>query len=202
VKGTLLSRPPVLGTFTVGTEIFPLENREAFQRIGLDFKVHGTYHSPGREYSELFDALGSSQARSLRDPNPGGFKGDSFASTVDPNAPKVFFTGITDQQAYGSFGGAMAMTWQAGAYVKFSAGLGLTYAQSHLITAGDACNPDLNGDPGSSGPCRNGAVGSGGGTATGTPNPNHRPVIDLPGRRFSVDDTTIVDLWVSSVVMF
>lgn len=205
VRGTLLSRPPVQGTFMVGTEIFPLENREAFQRFALDFKVRGTYHSPGREYSELFDALGSSQARSLRDPNPGAYHagGDGFTSVADPSASKVYFTGITDQQAYGSFGGAMGATWQAGQYVKFSAGLGLTFAQSHLITAADACNPDFGKtDAGASGPCRSGAASAGGGSATGIPNPNHRPVIDLPGRRFSVDDTTIVDLWLSGVVMF
>ncbi|CAN5924620.1 hypothetical protein BH11MYX4_BH11MYX4_64580 [soil metagenome] len=202
VNGTLLSRPPLLGTFTVGTEVYPYENRESFQRLVLDFKVHGTYHSPGREYSELFDALGSSQARSLREPNPGAYQGDAARSTVDPAAPRVYFSGITDQQAFGSFGGAVGATMQAGEHVKFTAGLGLTYAQSHLVTAADACNPDSSGGPGASGPCRTGASTAGGGTATGIPNPNHRQVIDLPGRRFSVDDTTIVDLWVSGVVMF
>ncbi len=203
VQGTLLSRPPVLGTFTVGTEVFPWENKEAFQRVALDFKVRGTYHSPGREYSELFDALGSSQARSLRSPNPGAYRdGGNFTSVADPNAQKVFFTGITDQQAYGSFGGAVGVTWQTGEYVKFTAGFGLTYAQSHLVTAADACNPDLKSNSGASGPCRTGAVSAGGGSATGIPNSNHRPTIDLPGRRFSVDDTTIVDLWLSGVVMF
>jgi hypothetical protein len=203
VGGTLLNRPPVLGTFTVGTEIFPYENREAFQRLALDFKVRGTYHSPGREYSELFDALGSSQARSLRSANPGAYRGgDGFTSVADPNAAKVFFTGVTDQQAYGSFGGAMAVTWQAGEYVKFTGGLGLTYAQSHLVTSADSCNPDAKGGAEASGPCRSGGVNAGGGNATGIPNSNHRPTIDLPGRRFSVDDTTIVDLWISGVVMF
>jgi hypothetical protein len=206
VRGALLSRPPLLGTFTVGTEVFPWENREEFQRVGLDFKMRGTYHSPGREYSELFDALGSSQARSLRDPNPGAYRAasdGSFGSVVDPNAAKVYFAGITDQQAYGSLGGSMGVTWQAGEYVKFTGGLGLTYAQSHLVTAGDACNPDFGKtDAGASGPCRTGAVSAGGGSATGIPNPNHRPVIDLPGRRFSVDDTVLVDLWLSGVVMF
>jgi hypothetical protein len=97
----------------------------------------------------------------------------------------------------------MGVTMQAGQYVKFTGGVGLTYSQSHLVTAADACNPDLgNGDAGASGPCRAGAVSGGGGSVTGVPNPNHRPVIDLPGRRFSVDDTLLVDLWVSGVVMF
>ena len=205
LKGSLLNRPPIIGTFTVGMEVLPWENREAFQRVALDFKIRGSYHSPGRDYSELFDALGSSSANSLRAPNPGAYRAGpegAFTSVADPTAAKVYFTGITDQQAFGSFGASGGVTWQAGEYVKFTAGLGLTYVQSHLITAADACNPDFKGNAGASGPCRTGAQTAGGGSATGIPNPNHRQVIDLPGRRFSVDDTTIVDLWLSGVVMF
>jgi hypothetical protein len=204
LKGTLLDRPPVVGTFTVGMEVFPVENRERFQRLSLDFKVRGSYHSPGRDYSELFDALGSSQARSLRSGNPASYRAgpDGFTSVADPNAPKVYFTGITDQQAFGSFGGFAGVTWQTGEYVKFNAGFGLTHVQSHLITAADACNPDVRSDAGASGPCRTGGVTPAGGTVTGIPNPNHRQSIDLPGHRFSVDDTLLVDLWLSGVVMF
>jgi hypothetical protein len=204
IKGTLLNRPPIVGTFTVGMEVYPWENREQFQRVVIDLRVRGSYHSPGRDYSELFDALGSSSAASLRNPNPSAYRAgpDGFTSVADPNAAKVFFTGITDQQAFGAFGSSAGVTWQAGEYMKFTAGLGLTYVQSHLITAADACNPDFKGDAGASGPCRTGAASAGGGSTTGIPNPNHRQVIDLPGRRFSVDDTTIVDLWLSGVVMF
>lgn len=204
VRGTLLSRPPIVGTFTVGMEIYPWENREAFQRLVIDVRLRGSYHSPGRDYSELFDALGSSQARTLRNPNPGAYVAgpDGFTSVADPNAAKVYFSGVTDQQAFGSFGSSAGVTWQASEYTKFSAGLGLTYAQSHLITAADACNPDFNSNAGSSGPCRTGAATAGGGSTTGIPNPNHRQVIDLPGRRFSVDDTLLVDLWLSGAVMF
>jgi hypothetical protein len=197
-KGSLLNRPPTIGTVMMGLEVFPWERREQFQRLALDFKVKGRYHSPGRDYSELFDALGSSQARSLRSANPAAYRAgpDGSTSIADPGSSQVFFTGITDQQAFGSFTGSTGVTWQAGEYVKFTAGVGLTYAQSHLVTASDACNPDFKGDVGASGPCRSG------GTATGIPNPNHRPSIDLPGRRFSVDDTTIVDLWLNGAVMF
>jgi hypothetical protein len=204
LRGALLNRPPLLGTITVGTEVFPWENREAFQRVGLDFKLRGTYHSPGRDYSELFDALGSSTASSLRNPNPSAYRAgpEGFTSVVDPSSPKVYFTGITDQQAFGSFGGLMGVTFQMGEYVKFNGGFGLTFVQSHLITAADACNPDFKGDPGTSGPCRAGAGTAAGGSATGVPNPHHRPVIDLPGRRFSVDDTVLVDFWLNGTVMF
>jgi hypothetical protein len=204
LKGSLLNHPPLLGTFTVGMEVIPWENREKLQRFVADLRFQGSYHSPGREYSELFDALGSSQARSLRNPNPGGYQlGGAGQSVVDPTAKKVYFTGITDQQAYSSFRAATSVTVQAGEFVKFVAGVGVTYAQSHLITSADACNPDLKNDAGAAGPCHgtvNGGVGPQ--PLTGVPNPNHRPVIDSPGRRFSVDDSTIVDMWINGVLMF
>ncbi len=204
VRGTLLSHPPAVGTFMMGLEIIPMENREQFQRLVLDFRLRGDYHSPGREYSELFDALGSSQAPSLRSGNPTAYKAgaDGFTSVVDQNAGKVFFSGITDQQPYGSFGGHVAVTYQTAKWIKFTGGVGLTYSQPHLVTAADACNPDISGGAGSSGPCRVGGASAAGGSPTGIPNPNHRPVIDLPGRRFSVDDTTVVDFFLSGIVMF
>lgn len=205
VHGSLLNHPPIVAKFFVGMEIYPWEVREDFKRVVIDLKVKGGYHSPGREYTELFDALGSSTARTLHNPNPGGYKAgaDGFSSVVDPAQGKVNFTGITDQQAFGELGGSAGVTWQINEWVKVNGGLGLTYMQSHLITAADACNPDFKSSgSGASGPCRTGAATAGGGSSTGIPNPNHRPVIDLPGRRFSADDTTIVDLWLSGIVMF
>jgi hypothetical protein len=202
LKGALVNHPPLQGTFLMGLEVIPWEHREQFQRLIADFRFSGTYVSPGREYTELFDALGSSGASSLRTPNPSAYHYDTNGSTSvgDPNSQKVFFNGITDQQAYGSFRASGEITWQAGEYVKFGAGLGLTYNQSHIITSADACNPEFKNDPATAGPC---SVGNGGSkTLTGIPNPNHRELIDLPGHRFSVDDTTLVDLWIRGVVMF
>src|SRR5262249_49464150 len=100
------------------------------------------------------------------------------------------------------FGGSAGVTYQAAKYVKFTAGLGLTYAQPHLITAADACNPDLTSDAGNSRPCRVGGSRPAGGNTTGVPNPHPRPGLDLPGRRLSADDTAMVDLWWSGVLMF
>jgi hypothetical protein len=203
-QGLLVSHPPYVGSFTMGMEVVPWERREAFQRIIADMRVIGAYHSEGRDYSELFDALGSSQAPSLRNPNPGAYCASGSTTctpgNADPSAQQDFFTGITDVQAYGSITGRVQATWQAGQYIKFNLGAGFTYNQSHIITAADSCNPNYASDIGAAGPCK--TTGPGGSTATGIPNPNHRDVIDLPGRRFSADDTTIVDLWVSGVVMF
>jgi hypothetical protein len=194
--------PPLLGTFAVGLEVVPYERREQFQRLSADLRFKGTYHSPGRDYSELFDALGSSQAPSLRTANPAGYIANPSPgppSIADPAAEKVYFTGVTEQQAYGSFAVSAAATWQAGEYVKFTLGSALTYSQPHLVTGAESCNAAIL-DPAQAGPCR-GTV-NGRAVVAGAPNPDHRDIIDLPGRRFSVDDATIVDLYVMGIVMF
>ncbi len=200
-----LSRtPPLQGSFSMGLEVIPFEQREQFQRLSADFRVKGTYHSPGRDYSELFDALGSSTATSLRAANPNAYHQDptatSIKSVVDPSAGYSYFAGITEVAAYGSLTFSAAATWQAGEYIKFTLGSAFTYAQSHLITTADPCNPNLsNASGGQGGPCY---VPGSGTSTSGVPNPDHRATIDSPGHRFGVDDTTIVDLYVMGTVMF
>jgi hypothetical protein len=196
-QNNLERTPPLLGSFALGLEVIPYERRDEFQRLSADFRFMGTYHSPGRDYSELFDALGSSQAESLRIPNPGAYHSVNGVSVADPNAEKVYFSGITEAQAYGSFKVSAAATWQAGEYIKFTVGSAVGYAQPHLVTAADSCNPNFGSSQDEAGPCRNPN-----GNVQGVPNPDHRDIIDLPGRRFSVDDTTTIDLWVMGIVMF
>jgi hypothetical protein len=202
LKGSLVNHPPLTGTITMGLEVVPYEHREQFQRLVADFRVNGTYVSPGREYSELFDALGTSNSQLLTVPNPGAYRtGPNGSGSVgDFSVPRVPFTGITDVHEYGSFGASTSVTYQVGEYVKFQAGFGLQYNQSHLITAADACNPDFKDSQGAAGPCH--TTIANGQSITGIPNPNHRDAIDLPGHRFSVDDATIVHLWLNGVVMF
>lgn len=204
LQGVLLNRPPLVGTFTLGSEVIPWERRDQFQRVVLDLRGRMAYHSPGRDYSELFDALGSSTAASLRSGNAATYvRGpDGVTSVADPNGQRVFFTGITDQQAFTTFGGMTQVTWQAGEFIKFSAGFGLTFIQSHFLSSAEACNPDFKGNIDAAGPCKGASGGSGLQPVTGIPNPNHRAVIDAPGRRFSVDDAAIIDLFLSGIVMF
>jgi hypothetical protein len=197
-QNNLERTPPLLGSFALGLEVIPYERRDEFQRLSADFRFVGTYHSPGRDYSELFDALGSSQAASLRVPNPASYYAQNGKSVANPNVEQVYFTGITEAQAYGSFKVSAAATWQAGEYIKFTVGSALGYAQPHLVTAADTCNPNFNASADQAGPCHNPLNSS----VQGVPNPDHRDLIDLPGHRFSVDDTTTIDLWVMGIVMF
>jgi hypothetical protein len=76
----------------------------------------------------------------------------------------------------------------------------MTYNQSHVITADQACNPSITNDPAAAGPCHSGS--GAGSTTTGIPNPNYRPTLDVPGNRFLADDAAIVSLWLNGVVMF
>jgi len=201
IKGELVSLPPIVGTFTLGMEWIPWERREAFQRLVFDVRVQGIYNSPGREYSELFDALGSSNAPTLTQANAGGYTaGPSGGSVRDTTAPPVFFTGITDQAAYGAFAAQLNVVWQAGEYVKFGVGGGVRFNQSHSITAADPCNPGYTATVATAGPCT--VSNNGTTTVTGIPDPNYRAIIDTPGRRFSVDNTVIGNFNVSATLMF
>lgn len=114
--------PPLEAGGAIGVELFPWENRELFQRITFDVRLRTTWRSGGRDTSELFDAIGSSQAPSLR-----------AASPVSPPA-----TGITHVAPFATFAGVGSFTWQAGEYVKFSGGLELRSVGDHLVTASDA----------------------------------------------------------------
>jgi hypothetical protein len=211
LEGSLVNHPPLEGWMVMGMMVIPWENREQFQRLTFDARVEGAYRSEGRDYSELFDALGSSDAMSLRRPNYASYQrnpdpatAQTYPSVVNPSSQKVYFTGLTDVQAHGKFRASGSVTWQAGEYVKFQLGVGYMYVQPHFITMDQPCNPDFKKDMSKAGPCRN--VSRVGDTstfsATGIPNPNYRPSINQVGQRFKVDDVSVVDLWLNGVVMF
>ena len=199
-----------------GTMIIPWENREKYGRFTLDFRFTGEYVSEGRDYSELFDAIGSSSARSMRNPqwaeykepgdpatNPCRTPGASGAcSVVNEGSQKTYNTGLTDVYAHGVYRGSVSATWQASEYVKFSIGGGYQFDQGHVITGDQPCNPTFKSDVGKSGPCHSGNDTTQSISATGIPNPNYRPTINVTGRRFYVDASNTWDIGLSGTVMF
>jgi hypothetical protein len=205
-EGSIVNHPPLRGTMLVGTNIIPWEVRDSHQRITIDVRASGTYVSEGRDYSELFDALGSSDAPSLRTPlyaeyqaNPDG--DPNIPSVVKTSSERVYFTGLTDVQQHGVYSFSTAFTWQAGRYVKFNVGGGYTLVQGHLISFDQPCNADFDDDVDKAGPCRE-QISPGEYEATGIPNPNYRAVLNAPGRRFKVDDAHLFDVWLNATVMF
>jgi hypothetical protein len=170
--------PPVVTSFGAGLDVIPYEDREQQERLSADVLVRGAYHSRGWDYSELFDALGSSQAASLRMGQlpPAGQASQS-----------TYFTGITEEQAFAGVTLSASTSWQTGQYVRFTAGGDVSYVQPHLVTGADPCA----GPTPPSGACTASAASA-----------DARDAIDRPGSRFSVDDTAAVDLWVAGMVMF
>jgi hypothetical protein len=210
LQGSLVNRPPLEGSMILGLQVMPWEVIENYQRLAIDFRFKGTYRSEGRDYSELFDALGSSNAASLRLPtfaqyqaNPDTATAGDTPSVINPNSQKVYVTGITDVQQHGLYTLSTSVTWQGGEYIKFSAGGAYTLVQGHVLTADQPCNPDFTGNLERSGPCRSTTSDVNlPFRATGMPNPNYRAAINAPGRRFRVAESRAFDAWVNATVMF
>lgn len=216
LEGSLVNHPPARGSVVIGVAVIPWEQPEKFRRVIFDFRVKGTYVSQGRDYSELFDALGSSEAHSLRQPyyndytlnrDPGSVA--LHPSVADPNSQRVNFTGLTGVQQYGDYEFRGQFTWQASKFVKFDLGAAFRVIQDHFITADQPCNPDVTNQLVRSGPCKindttssEAAEGKAAWKAGGLPNPNYRPAINEPGQRFKVETSDGLRLWFNANVMF
>ncbi|MBL9021339.1 MAG: hypothetical protein JNL21_04035 [Myxococcales bacterium] len=116
--------PPVEATAGLGMAVIPWENREKFTRLDIDTRVTATYRSGGLDYSEAFDAIGASDAGSLR-----VLRDDSVV------------TGLTTVAPYGVFGLESSLVWQASAFIKLALGARVQYELSHAITDDDEGDP-------------------------------------------------------------
>jgi hypothetical protein len=204
LEASLVNKPPLEGTMMAGLAIIPWEVRSDYQRATIDLRFSSTYRSEGRDYTELFDALGSSTASSIRNPTWAEYtEGPDDTSVIDPGSQRVYFNGLTDVQQHIINRLSAEFTWQAAQFVKFSVGTGLGIIQSHTITNDQACNASLTSDATKSGPCRKDTTTQVEGfSVTGVPNPNYRSSINAVGRRYVVDDSYDFDGWANATVMF
>ncbi len=200
VRGAVVQRPPVEGSLLAGISVIPWEVRSEAKRVVFDFRYTGTYRSEGVDYSELYDALGSSDAASLRIPQYRRYAADpnnTDQSVADLTSGRAHFNGVTTVQENLQHKLGMEFTWQAGQYVRFKLGGSWAVTQSHLITGNQSCDGSINDGTAAAGRCRTAAD-----VATGVPNPNYRTTIDAPGRRYLVRDVQTVDGWVRLILMF
>lgn len=183
--------PPIVGDLVAGAAFIPWENLPRFQRMVIDLRATGSYVSNGRDFSPLYDALGTSGATGLITPNceDGGDLAGCPAGT-----PQVPFNGMTDTLAYGRIGGRAAIEIQAARYVTFSIGSSIVFQTAHSITSSDVCNANVAG----MGPPRAGAVDC----VSGIFNPHYHDTIDEPGRRFELAGSWVVDLFARAIAQF
>jgi hypothetical protein len=178
--GQLSSLPPIKGGLTVGTEIVPWENREHWQRFAIDLRVRGEYHSQGRDFTPLFDALGTSNSVPLTAPAWSVRDGQARAPM---NA--LWFTGTTTVQSHAKLGAYFGLNMQASRHVRFVLAGSFLYTTPHAFTATDACNPnETSNNPADRGGCQGSSV----------PDPQHRIVIDSAGSRFRMSGDVTWDI--------
>jgi hypothetical protein len=97
------------------------------------------------------------------------------------------FTGITTIEDYATLGADVGLVGQVGTHARFRAGFEYTRDQSHLITGDDLGTPSMP----------NGRV-----MAPDEYNPAYRPIIDLVGRRYRVDNVDAYNVYLWAQVMF
>ncbi len=190
LAGYINSRPPMVGRFTAGMAIIPWEDRQHWQRFSIDMRFTGDYVSEGRDYSPLFDALGSSSNPYLTAPMCEGVA-EPGQTCRDAGLLEAPFYGLTDTQAHVRIGGQITLEMQAARYVRFGVSAAVFHSPSYVLTQADACNPNASGDLRMMGSCRTGII-----------NPHHRAAIDLPGQRFRMNSLTQIDLAASVTAQF
>lgn len=187
VEGQLDTRPPTRLELTLGLSVVPWEDRLRFQRFSIDTTARAHYVSAGRDYTPLFDVLGTSASPYLTRPNYDQLGGDPAQRTEVP------FTGVTNTGAHGQFSLSSSIVMQAARYVRFGLGFGVNYTTPHLLTGADACNAEVQAAPGDP------RIGS---CSAGQLNPIHRPVLDLPGNRFRLGGAVGTELLATATGQF
>jgi hypothetical protein len=182
--------PQMQGGTAFGTAIIPYDRPAKQYQIALDLRGRIEGHFNGRGYSEAWELLASSPALACDSTmtlwNPAC--DPAAANNGYNNSPeKGAFTGVTTIENYATLGADVMLRAQVGPYVQFRTGFEYTRDQGHYITGEDIGKP-MN--------------------ATGRVmnanefNPAYRPIIDLPGRRYRVEEVNVFNFFIAGQVMF
>lgn len=182
--GLLSNFPPIAGSLTVGVEIVPWENRETWQKLAIDLRARGTYRSQGRDYSALYDALGTSSSVPLL--QPGCPSNVRYSNGACQPGREVYFDGLTTTGSHVILGGQFNVMIQPARFLRFIIGGAVSWVAPHTVTQTDACNPNQSVDP-------QHPEWRGGCVSNSAPDPSHRAVIDSPGNRFYTTNDVYFD---------
>jgi len=120
--------PPVRGEAEIGVGFIPWENRERFSRVWVDARVNGGFVTRGVDYSPLFDAIGASDAVSLRAP-------------TETAAGRAYASGATVSDAHATLGARGSFVWRASELIE----LGLAAAIRHELAYGIVADSECKG---------------------------------------------------------
>jgi hypothetical protein len=183
--------------FEFGSEFAPYYNPETGAKFFIDFGFAAGYQWEGRDYTEIFDALGGAgnacpsgfaaeDNRGL--PNQACFNPDSRSA-----AARTAHDGITTVEHFMRVKAHLGTGVYVSEHAKLAAGLSLAHETEHFLTNASV-GRDLDGSDlvEAQGQQRwNGAEH----------NPTFVPAIDRPGRRIRVEETTVFTVGVSLSLM-
>jgi hypothetical protein len=159
---------------TIGVEQIAWENPRGDQRVTIEARGHLEEHFAGRGTGELWEPLSGAANCSVT-----GAAGSTpcrpaldVVADAQGNPQAAPYPGVTDIDAYGSFGGDVGLNVQVGPYIRFRGLFGLSVDMPHFITGANA-GVDANHDM---------SVNS---LDKAEANPVYRESVDLPGRRFA-----------------
>jgi hypothetical protein len=182
---------------TFGFNGIPWQNPRQKQFLMIEVRGNVAAHFEGRGYSEMWEifAYGGDVANDASAP---------LRVDRDPTSPDdaaISHPGVTTIENYLTFGGRLGVRGQMGDRAKFNASFELDYDQAHRVSWTDA-GQEL---PQCSGASQAGCeVGNDNVVTPGTKevNPLFTRVIDLPGRRYVVDESVTYVLMLSGTLMF
>ena len=185
--------PSMIGRAQAGATVIAWENPAAHQSVTLELRGRMDYTFAGRQRTELWEALSGSSACAIDVAQCRNVKGGDATTALDQDldgdGTRDPYPGITDVSGYAAFGGDAGFNVAVGRYVKFRALFGLTAVLPHFLTNATA-GVDQNGD---------GHVDA---TNKREANPVYREMVDLPGRRFKVEDSRVLSLTVDALLLF
>ena len=185
--------PRHVGSFEAGMEIIPWEVKKERKKLSIEFRFKLTAFFEGRGYSPMWEVFANSPrmiGACIKDPNNTSstllWDNGQYCQNANQTLP---FPGITQIENYMNMGARMAVNFYFTKYFLGQLGVGLSHDTDHYITyadAGRSLNPngriDLN-DP-------------------RQVNPLYRPIVDAPGRRFRVEESTIFDFFINLTGQF
>jgi hypothetical protein len=181
-----VKNPQMQGGTSFGAALVPYDRPDKQYQVAIDLRGRIQGHFQGRGYSEAWELLAGSPVLAC-DTSQAPFNPACDPAQNNPYTQNPSFTGVTTIESYASLGAEVAVQAQVGPYFRFRTGFNYQHDQSHLITGDDIGVPN---NP------------SGRVTTATEFNPAYRPIIDLPGRRYLVDNVNVYNFNISAQVMF
>ncbi len=197
LSGQERSSPQHQGGMELGVEVVPYEELKTQHKFTIELLTRLDAVFEGRGYTEIWELFANNpMLQGPCQPTPQTTSQQKWNNGTYCTSPSgsIPYPGITSIENYMIFTGSLAFNLDFTKYFRGRLGLSLAHELEHFITFGDAgkdLNHDgeLNYDPAKGDP-------------EGEINPLYRPYIDMAGRRFRVEQTTVFNFFFSLMGRF